>query len=78
MMPIGRKVQGTRDVIMDRLTRQLAGTLRSASVLRTGDWTEEEAQKLANESVRVMLKDPHGARKAEAARERYRFIEEAR
>ncbi len=78
MMPLGRYVSGVRSVLFDRLKRQVAGTLRSGLVLNNGTISEADAEKLASETVKLMLTDREGERKAEAARERYKFVEEAK
>ena len=78
MKPLGRYVVGVRNVLFDRLKRQVAGTLRSGLVLNSGDVKPEDAERLATEAVQLMLADRESGRKAEAARERYKFVDEAR
>lgn len=78
MRPLGHYVSGARNAITDRLKRQLAGTMRSVAVLNTGDWKDDDVRKFAEDAMQMMRADEDGERKAEAARERYKHVEDAR
>ncbi len=78
MRPLGHYTSGAREVLLERLKRQIAVTMRSGLILATGNHKPEDAEILAADAVKLMLCDPEAERKAEAARERYKYVEEAR
>jgi hypothetical protein len=78
MLPLGRKVTGVRNVLFDRLQKQIAGTIRSALVLENGEYTSERADKIAKETLTRITEDPKHYQKLLAARDRYFGVDEAR
>ena len=78
-MPLlGRTVVGRRVELQRRMVKQLAGLMRSAAVLADGDVSDAAVAELVTASRDHMARDPDGARKAARARERYRFVDEAK
>lgn len=76
-MPLGRQVTEARDVLVERLVKALAGTLRSAVVLRRGKWDRATAGFLLPRLLAVAEQDPAHDNKVALARERYRYVAEA-
>ncbi len=77
-IPIGRKVTGRRDALLQRAVSQLAGAARSAAVLAEGECSEAKVVQLFKDAKERITADPAHARKVEAARMRYSDVEEAR
>jgi hypothetical protein len=78
MVPIGRKVTGRRAVLVDQAERQIAGGLRSLSVLDLGDYDAKRAELHVRRALSLIEGDPAHARKVVAARDRYSMVEDAR
>jgi hypothetical protein len=78
MLPIGRYVTGRRDVLLDRAARQIAGAVRSATVLSEDDWDPETAAEILRRARELIDGDPEHEAKVAKARERYRFVDEAK
>lgn len=77
-LPLGRKITEAREVLAERLVKALAGTLRSAVVLRRGEWNRAAAGFLLPRLIAVAEEDPAHDNKVALARERYRYVAEAR
>lgn len=77
MPPLGRRFTEKREELVDRLTSQIAGTLRSQGVLKKRDMTEDELTAIAAAAVRRALADPEHGRKTAKAEARYARIDEA-
>jgi len=76
--PLGRSVTGRRATLLNRQVRQIAGSLRSASVLAAGDFDPEAVGAMVNLACRLIDDDEQHQRKIDRARERYRFVDEAK
>lgn len=74
-MPAGDFVSGRREVLMDQMAAQIAGTIRSHEVLAAGDVTEDGVEVLISKATALMQADPDHEKKAKAAQERYRYVE---
>jgi hypothetical protein len=77
-LPLGRRLTEARDVIGERLVKGLAGTLRAAVVLRCGNWSQTVAALLLPRLIAVAEADPCHDDKVTLARERYRYLDEAK
>lgn len=55
--PLGRRLTEARDVIVERLVKGLAGTLRAAVVLRCGNWSQTVAALLLPRLIAVAEAD---------------------
>ncbi|MHA7871304.1 MAG: hypothetical protein ACX939_03035 [Hyphococcus sp.] len=78
MLPLGRKVIGRRAALTDQLVSQIAGTLRSATVLHGGDFSEGGMIELCEKAVYEALEDKGHEGKVRQAKDRYEFVDEAR
>ena len=78
MVPIGRKVTERRETLLQMSEKQIAGCLRSASVLRDGGYRESNVIDLMERARARIEADPHHAEKVEAARNRYSDVDEAK
>lgn len=76
--PLGRYVTGRRAVLLDQQARQIAGALRSAAVLACGDFDPRAVREMVDRACRLMDDDHKHYAKIERARERYRFVDEAK
>ena len=77
-VPLGRYVTGARGAISDQLTNQIAGTIRSTMVLEDGHCDPDALGPLMERVRKRLASDPARARKEQVARERYRYVDEAR
>ncbi|EPY02961.1 hypothetical protein [Magnetospirillum fulvum] len=77
-IPLGRKTTEARAVIKERLVKALAGTLRSAVVLGAGKWNRGGALAIVTRLMKFAEDDPRHEEKVILARERYRYVAEAR
>jgi len=78
MLPLGRKVTGRRNELTELAVRQISGSIRSATVLRFGDYNETRARALLRRAHEQIAEDPRHQDKVEAARVRYSDVDEAR
>lgn len=78
IMPLGRRVTGARSALLARAQRQIAGAVRSASVLAGLHPDDEGLQAILERAREIAINDPDHVSKTKAARERYEFIDEAR
>ena len=78
LLPIGRRVTGRRDALRERGIAQIAGGLRSLSVLDGGDYSDEKVVSLMKRARTRIEADPAHHKKVEAARVRYSDVEEAK
>lgn len=78
MLPLGRKVTGRREALKDRAEKQIAGAIRSATVLEFGSYDDLKAKALAVRAQRHITDDPQHQRKSAAAMDRYSDVEDAR
>jgi len=78
MLPIGRKVTGRRDALLERAEAQLAGTLRTMSVLSQGAYDESVVTPFVRRAVARIESDPDHTKKVQVAQDRYSQVEEAR
>ena len=76
-LPLGRKTTEAREIIAERMVKALAGSLRSAVVLRRGQWDRAVAALLLPRLIAVAEHDPGHDNKVALARERYRYVSEA-
>jgi hypothetical protein len=74
MAPIGRIVEGRREILLAKMVKQLAGTIRSAGVLAVGANDEETCEELIQQALAVARADPLDQKKAEMAMDRYRNV----
>jgi hypothetical protein len=77
ILPVGRKVTGVRDVLVERGIKQVAGALRSLAEL-DGGYDERKVVSLADRARKRIEDDPRHGKKLEAARMRYSDVEEAK
>lgn len=78
MPPLGRYVTGRRTALLNQQARQIAGSLRSASVLATGGFDPDAMRSVVALAYRLIDDDDLHQQKIERARERYRFVDEAK
>ena len=77
ILPIGRKVTGRRDALVERAVRQIAGSERSLTVLAFGEYSDQRADVLRKRARERLNDDPDHAKKEEAAKSRYSTVDEA-
>ena len=77
MAPLGRKVTGRRDALAARAQNQIAGALRSAVVLKSGDYTPERGAEFVQSALDRITADPKHHDKINAAKDRYSDVDEA-
>lgn len=77
-LPLGRRLTEARSVLADRINKNLAGTLRSAVVLRRGRWDRATAYLFLPRLIELAEADDDHEHKVALARERYRYLDEAR
>lgn len=77
ILPLGRQVTGKRDALFDQALLQSAGTLRSATVLRFGDYSETKAKEVFSRYFDLIEKDTEHSKKIQAAQSRYSTVDEA-
>lgn len=78
MLPLGRYVTGARMAIADKLTKQIAGTIRSKVILQYNEFSEEDVEEVFADVRKTLAEDRQARRKEEAAKERYKFVDEAK
>jgi hypothetical protein len=78
MLPVGRKVTGRRDALVEQLVLQLRGTLRSGGVLKDGVYDATSVKALMMRALSLVESDPHHMKKVIAAQDRYSDVEEAK
>lgn len=78
MLPIGRRIIGRRTALLQQQLAQIAGAARSAAILAAGEAEEANLQLILTNALEVAKHDPKAAEKADQARARYEFIDEAR
>lgn len=78
MVPLGRKVTGRRDALLEASRKQINGTLRSMAVLQSGEANPDDLHDFLVNTVDEILEDPEHDRKVLAARFRYENVDEAR
>lgn len=78
MLPLGRKVTGRREALKDRAEKQIAGAIRSATILEFGAYQDDKARLLAARAHRMIEADQQHQRKSTAAMDRYSDVEDAR
>jgi hypothetical protein len=78
MLPLGRKVTGRREALGDRAEKQIAGAIRSATVLQFGAYTDDKARLLSQRAHGMITSDPQHQKKSAAAMDRYSDVEDAR
>jgi len=74
--PVVRYTSLQRQEYRDLLVTQLAGTLRSGAVAEGGKWSDEAAEQIAADALRLAQSDPLGPAKEKAARGRFRWLGE--
>ncbi len=74
-LPLGRIASGSRDEAAERLTRQIAGTVRTLAVIKDGKCDDLEAMNLmVNDCYDTMRLDPDRQRKEQKSQERYKHM----
>lgn len=76
LVPVGRQVLGRRDALSHRAQRQLAGALRSATVLQFGHYSDLRRDEVTSTALKMLDDDPQHGKKIEAARARYLKVDE--
>lgn len=77
MLPIGRRVTGKRDVLVQRAVASLAGGLRSALVLASKSFGPDERVEFLKRIDDVAANDPASDVKIERLLDRYEFVDDA-
>lgn len=77
LLPVGRKITGRRRELRERAIAQIAGSIRSATVLAFGAHEEGRSRALALEAHRRVGADPRHRDKEAAAQARYSTIDDA-
>jgi len=78
MLPMGRLVTGRRGALVDRGLSALAGNLISLGVLKNGAYDPDKIWPMLHEAQHRARSDDDLSKKVDAARSRYRDVEEAR
>lgn len=73
-LPVGKYVTGQREALLDRMAKQMAGTLRSFEVLRVSECGDDGIGIALSHVVNILNNDPDDAKKQAAARDRYKFV----
>lgn len=76
-VPIGRQLTLRKDAMIDTLEKQITGTARALATL-DGDYNDQIAKHKLEECAENITADPEHIAKVAKAKERYRYIEEAR
>lgn len=77
MRPLGRRLTMTREALITQAKAQLAGGLRSLTVLTDVEgFDNDTAESLALQLPEIINADPNHAAKVDKAAERYRFVDE--
>jgi hypothetical protein len=74
MLPVGKIVEGRREILLGKMIKQLAGTIRSAGVLAVGANDAETCEELIQQALAVARADPLDQKKAERAMDRYQNV----
>jgi len=72
--PMGKRVLGRRDALRKMIVAQIAGTLRSASILGTGNFNEDDLDDLFLDACIALDEDKSHQRKIADAQARYSLI----
>jgi sugar (pentulose or hexulose) kinase len=78
MLPIGRRVTGRRVHLLHNFEIAIAGNLRAASVLQSGEYIKDNVISLMERASARIERDPRHIKKVQAARSRYSDVDEAR
>ncbi len=78
MVPLGRRVTGRRDALVDASMKQIRGTMRAMSVLHTGKYDARFLQDVLLNATDEIEADPEHEKKTQAAQFRYEHVDEAR
>ncbi len=78
MAAIGRKVTGRRAALLEAAARQIAGAIRSATVLAENDYDPVSAKELVDDAMSRIERDPKHAKKVDRAFDRYTDVDDAR
>ncbi len=78
MVPIGRKVTGARDALVEKALAQITGTILSTSVLAFGEFDEAKMRELLAPVWNRITHDPDFVRKVEQLQLRYEEVDEAK
>lgn len=77
VLPIGRQVTGKRDALFNRAVLQMAGALRSATVLKFSDYSDGKVRdEVVTRALTRIEEDPEHAKKILAAQSRYSTVDE--
>ncbi|MDE2106064.1 MAG: hypothetical protein KGL39_53065 [Patescibacteria group bacterium] len=77
MVPLGRRVTGRRDALVEKAVAQIAGTILSTSVLAFGEFDEAKMRELLGPVWNRITHDPDYAKKVAQLQLRYEDVEEA-
>lgn len=75
--PIGRQITLRRDAMADCLDKQITGSLRARATLG-GDYDGQIKDHVGETCIEAVEEDPEHFQKVAKARERYRFLEDAK
>ena len=78
MLPFGRRVTGRRQALVAQAEAQIAGAVRSATILAGWKLDDDGLEIILARAKEIALTDPEADRKEKAARDRYEFVDEAR
>lgn len=78
MLPLGRRVTGRRQALVAQAEAQIAGALRSATILAGWKLDDDGLEIILARAKEIALTDPDAELKEKAARDRYEFVDEAR
>lgn len=78
MRPLGKQITMRRSQLERLIGKQLSGTLIAAGVLTHGSAEKLQIERIAEHAVSYALADSQRETKIERAKERYRFVTEAR
>ncbi|WOI51964.1 hypothetical protein [Parvularcula sp. LCG005] len=71
---VGRYVTGKRACLLDQMAAQMAGTIRSYSILQANEVSDGGVEAVVKRVVEIMKNDPEAKKKEKAASERYKFV----
>ena len=78
MLPLGRRVTGRRQALVAQAEAQIAGAVRSATILAGWKLDDDGLEIILARAKEIALTDPDAERKEKAARDRYEFVDDAR
>ena len=78
MLPLGRRVTGRRAALVAQAEAQIAGAVRSATILAGWKLDDDGLEIILARAKEIALTDPDAELKEKAARDRYEFVDEAR